>query len=153
MDLKLKLKSDLKDGMRSGETDRVSVLRLLFSVIKNKEIEKGRQVQLTDDEIISIIVTAAKQRRESIVQYKKAGREDLSEKESRELNLLLSYLPEPFSEDELRDKVKEAILKTGITEIKQMGLVMKLLVPQLRGRSEGDAIRRMVQLCLQENSG
>lgn len=152
MALKDQLKSDMKAGMRSRDMDRVSVIRLLFSTIKNKEIEKGKDAVLEDEEILALIVTAAKQRRESIAQYEKAGRNELSEKESRELQVLLSYLPEPISEEALREKVKAAIAEAGITEMKEMGRVMKTLVPALRGRAEGDAIRRMLQSCLQGNA-
>lgn len=148
MGLKEQLKSDMKTAMRSRDQDRVSVIRLLISTIKNKEIEKGKDVVLSDDDVLALIVTAAKQRRESITQFKDAGRDELAEKESGELQILSSYLPEPLSEAALREKVKAAIAETGITEMKDMGQVMKTLVPALRGRAEGDAIRRMLQSCL-----
>ncbi|MEC4677902.1 MAG: GatB/YqeY domain-containing protein [Nitrospirota bacterium] len=148
MGLKERLKSDLKTAMRSRDQERVSVIRLLISTIKNKEIEKGKDAVLSDDDILALIVTAAKQRRESITQFKDAGRDELAEKESGELQILSSYLPEPLSEAALREKVKAAIAETGITEMKDMGRVMKTLVPALRGRAEGDAIRRMLQSCL-----
>ncbi len=148
MGLKEQLKSDMKAAMRSRDSERVSVIRLLISTIKNKEIEKGKDVVLSDDDVLALIVTAAKQRRESIVQFKNAGRDELAEKESGELQVLSSYLPKPLSEEALREKVKTAIAETGITEMKDMGRVMKTLVPALRGRAEGDAIRRMLQSCL-----
>lgn len=152
MSIREQLSSDLKMAMRSRDMDRVSVIRLLLSSIKNKEIEKGKGAQLTEDEVLSLIVSAAKQRRESIDQYTQAGRSELAGKEARELDVLLGYLPKPLSEDELRAKVKEAIAAAGIAEMKQMGVVMKTLVPALRGRAEGEAIREMLQSCLQENS-
>ncbi len=152
MMIKDQLKDDLKTAMRAKEMDRVSVIRLLFSTIKNKEIEKGKDAELTEDELLSVIVSAAKQRKESIDQYTQAGRNELAEKESRELEVLMQYLPKPLSEDELRSKVKEAISAAGITEMKQMGVVMKTLVPALRGQAEGAAIRKMLQSCLQENT-
>lgn len=148
MGLREQLKDDMKVAMRSRDQERVSVIRLLIAAIKNKEIEKGKDTILADEDVLMLIVTAAKQRRESITQFKNAGRDELSEKESRELQVLLSYLPEPLSEEALREKVKAAIAETGITEMKEMGQVMKILVPALRGRAEGDAIRRMLQSCL-----
>lgn len=151
-DLLEQLRSDVKTAMRAREADRLSVLRLILSTIKNKEIEKGKDAILTDDEILSVIVTGVKQRRESIEQFTKAGRNELAEKETVELNTLLSYLPEPLSENELRTKVNEAIGEAGITEMKQMGMVLKHLVPALRGRAEGDVIRQMLQSCLQEKA-
>lgn len=150
MTLRERLKNDMKEGMRSRDQERVSVIRLLFSTIKNKEIEKGKEACLSDEEILAVIVAAAKQRRESIAQFTQAGRHELSEKESKELSVLLSYLPEPLSEEALRARVKVAIAEAGITEVKQMGMVMKTLVPELLGRAEGEAIRRMLQVCLQE---
>ncbi len=152
MNIKEQLKDDLKTAMRSRETDRVSVIRLLISTIKNKEIEKGKEAHLTEDEVLSIVVSAGKQRRESILQFTQAGRNELAEKEERELAILSHYLPKPLSEDELRAKVQEAIAESGITDMKDMGLVMKTLVPALRGRAEGDAIRKMLQSCLQGNA-
>lgn len=148
MGLREQLKDDMKTAMRSRDPERVSVIRLLISAIINKEIEKGKDTVLADEDVLALIVTAAKQRRESITQFKNAGRDELSEKESRELQVLLSYLPEPLSEEALREKVKAAIVEAGITEMKEMGQVMKILVPALRGRAEGDAIRRMLQSCL-----
>jgi len=150
--LREQLSNDMKAGMRSRDMNRVSVIRLLFSAIKNKEIEKGKDAVLGDEAILALIATAAKQRRESIAQYQQAGRNELAEKESRELQVLLSYLPEPLSEQALREKVEAAIAEAGITEMKEMGRVMKVLVPALRGRAEGDAIRRMLQSCLQGNA-
>ncbi len=152
MALREQLSNDMKAGMRSRDMNRVSVIRLLFSAIKNKEIEKGKDAVLGDEAILALIATAAKQRRESIAQYQQAGRNELAEKESRELQVLLSYLPEPLSEQALREKVEAAIAEAGITEMKEMGRVMKVLVPALRGRAEGDAIRRMLQSCLQGNA-
>ncbi|MFQ5587285.1 MAG: GatB/YqeY domain-containing protein [Nitrospiria bacterium] len=149
MGIRTQLGDDLKAAMRSRSMDRVSVIRLLLSVIKNKEIEKGKGTALTENEVLSVIVTAVKQRRESIEQYAQAGRSELAEKESQELEVLLSYLPKPLSEDELRARVNEAITEAGISEMKQMGIVMKTLVPALRGRAEGTAIRKMLQSCLQ----
>ncbi len=136
--------------MRSRDTDRVSVIRLLMATIKNKEIEKGKDVLLEDDEIMGVIVAAAKQRTESIDQYKKAERKDLVEKETKERQILQHYLPEPLTEAELQSKVSEAITQTGAVDMKNMGAVMKILVPQLLGRADGNLLRKMVQSALQD---
>lgn len=149
MELRQKLMHEMKEGMRSRDTDRVSVIRLLFATIKNKEIEKGKGTQLSDDEILKVLVSAAKQRKESIEQFSKSDRDDLVEKEKRELAILQTYLPEPLSEDALRVKVNEAISQMGATEVKQMGAVMKLLMSQLVGRADGNQLRKMVQSALQ----
>jgi len=138
--------------MRSRDALRVSVLRLLFASIKNKEIEKGKGLELSEEEILRLISTAAKQRRDSIDQFSRAGREDLANKEGEELKILMAFLPEPLSSDALRKKVEEAISLAAVTEMKEMGRLMKILVPELLGRADGNAIRQMVQSCLQKKN-
>jgi uncharacterized protein YqeY len=141
---------DMKEAMRSGDSDRLSVVRLLRSTIKNKEIEKGKGQKLTEEEILQVIASAVKQRKESIELFEKGGRQDLVEKEKKEMAILQSYLPQQISDEELRTKVKEAIVQSGASDVKQMGKVMKILVPQLVGRAEGDSISRMVRACLEQ---
>jgi len=138
--------------MRSRDALHVSVLRLLFASIKNKEIEKGKGLELSEEEILRLISTAAKQRRDSIDQFSRAGREDLANKEGEELKILMAFLPEPLSSDALRKKVEEAISLASVTEMKEMGRLMKILVPELLGRADGNAIRQMVQSCLQKKN-
>jgi len=149
MTLRQELKNEMKDGMRSRDSDRVSVIRLLFSTIKNKEIEKGLGASLSDEEILKVIVSAAKQRKESIEQFSSAGRTELAEKEERELKILQRFLPEPLSEEALKAKVAEAIAEVGAIEMRQMGAVMKVLVPQLMGLADGNVLRKLVQAALQ----
>lgn len=140
---------EMKEGMRAGDTDRVSVIRLLRATLKNKEIEKGKGQTLTEEEVLKIVSTAVKQCREAIELFSKGGREDLVQKENKELTILQSFLPKPLSEDELRTKVEEAIAASGANGMKQMGLVMKRLMPELLGRAEGNIVRQMVQVCLE----
>ncbi len=149
MSLRLKLREAMKEAMRSRDTDRLSVIRLLFSTIKNKEIEKGKDAQLNDDEILKVIAAAAKQRKESIEQYRQAERSDLVEKENKELLILQTYLPEPLTEAEVQAEVDEAITHVGASEMKHMGSVMKILVPKLMGRVDGNLLRKTVQAALQ----
>lgn len=149
MTLRQELKDEMKDGMRSRDSGRVSVIRLLFSTIKNKEIEKGVGSSLSDEEILKVIASAAKQRKESIEQFSNAGREELAEKERQELKVLQRFLPEPLSEEALQAKVAEAIAEAGASEMRQMGAVMKILVPQLTGRADGNVLRKLVQTALQ----
>ena len=140
----------MKEGMRAGDSERVSVVRLLRSTIKNKEIDKGKGQKLTEEEVLQVIASAVKQRKESIELFEKGGRQDLADKEKKEMAILQSYLPQPISDEELRAKVKEAIAQSGANDVKQMGKVMKILVPQLVGRAEGDSISRMVRACLEQ---
>ncbi|HEY5599589.1 MAG TPA: GatB/YqeY domain-containing protein [Candidatus Manganitrophaceae bacterium] len=150
MTLQQKLTDEMKAGMRAGDTDRVSVIRLLRASIKNKEIEKGKGQTLSDEEILQVIASAVKQRKESIEQFAKGGREDLVEKEKRELAILQSFLPQPISDEELRLKIREAIAEAGATDIKQMGMVMKILMPRLVGKAEGNAVSQMVRTMLEK---
>jgi len=140
---------EMKAGMRAGDTDRVGVIRLLRATLKNKEIEKGKGQTLTEEEVLKIVSTAVKQCREAIEMFSKGGREDLVQKENKELSILQSFLPKPLSEEELRTRVEEAIVASGAKGMKQMGLVMKRVMPGLLGRAEGTIVRKMVQACLE----
>lgn len=134
--------------MRTGDAARLSVIRLLRSAIKNKEIDKGKGQKLTEEEVLQLISSAMKQRRESIEQFAKGGRQDLVEQEEKELTILQSFLPEQISDEALRIKVQEAIAQSGATDVKEMGKVMKLLIPQLVGKAEGNKISQVVRECL-----
>src|SRR3972149_1470709 len=111
--------------MKSGERLKTSVIRLLSSVIKNREIEK--RGELDDQEIIQAVVASCKLRKEAIEQYVKGGRNDLAAKEEAELKLLESYLPPPLSSEELRKKIEEALAASQASSLKDMGKVMALL--------------------------
>ncbi|MBI3803938.1 MAG: GatB/YqeY domain-containing protein [Nitrospirae bacterium] len=143
-----KLAEELKGAMRTGDAARLSVIRLLRSAIKNKEIDKGKGQKLTEEEVLQLISSAMKQRRESIEQFAKGGRQDLVEQEEKELTILQSFLPEQISDEALRIKVQEAIAQSGATDVKEMGKVMKLLIPQLVGKAEGNKISQVVRECL-----
>ncbi len=148
MDIKLRLVTEMKEGMKSGDTARVSVIRMLRSTIKNKEIDKGIGQTLTDDEVLQVITSAVKQRKESMAQFETGGRADLVEQERKELAILTSFLPEQLSEAELQQKVTEAISEAGATSIKQMGEVMKLLTPRLVGKADGKVVSDLVRSLL-----
>lgn len=168
MAIKDQLTQDLKAAMRDGDKVRVSVLRLLGSLIKNREVakrtelakaagEKGNplsgselegQSQLSDAEVIQAITSACKQRRESIELYQKGNRADLVSSEEAELKVLESYLPQALAPEELRAKVAEAIKAVGATSVKEMGKVMNVLMPQVQGRADGKAVSEMVREAL-----
>ncbi len=139
---------DLKEAMKSGDRLKTSVIRLLSSAIKNREIEK--RGELDDQEIIQAVVASCKLRKEAIEQYVKGGRNDLAAKEEAELKLLESYLPPPFSPEELRQKVDEAILASSATSLKDMGKVMALLMPEIAGRADGKVASQMVREALSQ---
>ena len=151
MGLKEKIKLNLNSSLKEKKTLAVSVLRQLLAAILNKEKEKRfktkeeKDVQLTDEELIEVISSEVKKRRESILEFEKGKRQDLVEKEKKELEILEKYLPEQLSEEEIRKLTKEAIEKTDVREIKNMGKVMAELMPKIKGRAEGALVSKIVK--------
>ena len=135
MSLRNRLDQDLMDAMRNRDVLRRSVLRLLRSAIQNEEIEK--QTALDDDGVIAVLARQVRQRRESIDAFAKGGRQDLVEKEKSELALLLEYLPEQMSGEEITGLVQNAIDQTGATGPQDLGKIMGLVMPQVKGKAEG----------------
>lgn len=147
---KEKLQQELKTAMLAKDNVKVSVVRLLISSIKNFEIQKGGAgYEANDEEIIQVISKEAKQRKDSIEEYKKADRQELVEKETAELKILESYLPEQLSEVEVRNIVEETISETGATNIKDMGKVMGALTPKLKGKADMSFVSEVVKSNLQ----
>ncbi|RME68731.1 MAG: GatB/YqeY domain-containing protein [Nitrospirae bacterium] len=144
--LKERIESDLKEAMKASDTLRVSTLRLIKSAIKNKEIDKGGS--LGDDEVIQVLSSLVKQRRESVEMYQKAGRKDLAEKEEAEIKIIQSYMPEQLSDEEIREIIAEAIKQTGATSMKDMGKVMKTVMAKVKGRADGKKVNEMVRQAL-----
>ena len=143
MSLLNRLTEELKEALRAGNHTKLSVIRLLKSSIKNREIEK--MAPLTDEEVIGIIMTALKQRRESIEQFQKGGREDLVQKEKSELEVLQTFLPQQLSEEELVGEIQAVIREVGASSPKDMGKVMKILMIRLKGRAEGAKVSSLVK--------
>ena len=135
-----RIDADLKEGMRSKNELQTSVLRMLKSAIKYKEVEPGATGPLDEPAILQVIATLIKQRRDSVEQFKSGGRPELAEKEEQEISVLQNYLPKQLSADELRAEVQAAITEAGAKSAKDMGAVMKLVSPRLQGRAEGRAI-------------
>lgn len=150
--LQQRLMDEMKSAMREGDTLRLSVIRMLRAATKNKEIEKGRDNPLTEADIISTIASAAKQRKDSIEQFTKGGRQDLAEKEEKELKILETFLPPPLSLDEVKAKVLAVIQEEGAQGPRDMGKVMKKLMPELGGRIDGSEVSRLVQELLRRPS-
>ena len=143
MTLHDRLSGDLKESLKSGNSIKCSVIRLLKSAVKYREIEK--KAPLSDDEVIEVIMSGIKQRRDSIEQFSKGGRSDLVEKESTEIGILQAYLPQPLTDEELADEVKAVMKEVGATSAKDMGKIMKALMPRLKGRAEGTKISSIVK--------
>jgi len=140
------LNADVKSAMKSGDKFRTETLRNLKSAIKYAEIEAGGS--LSDGDVQAVVAKQAKQRRDSIAEFEKAGRTDLVEKEAAELALLQTYLPEQLSEEAITEKAKAVIAELGVTNMKGMGQVMKQLMPQLQGQADGKVVSNVVRQLL-----
>ncbi len=134
-----RLDADLKEAMRAKDELKTSVIRMAKSAIKYKEVEGTNKV-LDEAGILNVLTTMVKQRRDSIEQYKAGGRADLAEKEEKELALIQSYLPQQLSAAELTAEVAKAIGEAGAKGPKDMGNVMKIVTPRLKGKAEGKLI-------------
>jgi uncharacterized protein len=141
--LREKIATDMRDAMKAREQARVATLRMLMAAVKNAEVEKLHE--LSDDEVLEVVAREAKRRRESIDAFEKGGRSDLVEKETAELNVLEAYLPAKLSDEQLVELVDEAVAETGATTPKQMGEVMKALMPKIRGRADGAQVSALVK--------
>ncbi len=136
------IKKDLIEAQKSGDRFKVNCLRFFLSALKNREIELRRE--LTDEDVVEVAQRLAKQRRESIEGFKRGGRTDLVEKEEKELAILKEYLPEELSEEEIKRLAKECIEEVSATSKKDMGKVMKALMPKVKGRADGKLVQRIV---------
>ncbi len=143
MNLKERLMEEMKDSMKKGEQIKLSAIRMVRAGIKNKEIELGRE--LNDEDVIGVIKSAIKQRKDSYVQFLNAKRMDLAEKEKKEIEVLSVYLPEQMSEDDIKKRVREIISEMGVTTSKDLGRVMKVLMPELKGKADGNTVNKIAK--------
>ena len=134
----------MTEAMRNKDQLRLSVLRMMKSAIKNKEIEKMKP--LDDGEALSVLNTLVKQRKDSVDQFRKGGREELAQKEESEIKIIEEYLPAAASEDDIRKAIEEAVQETGASSTKDMGKVMKAALARLAGKSaDGSRVSQMVK--------
>jgi uncharacterized protein len=146
MALEQQIDEDLKKAMRAKDAVRMSVLRMLKAALKNAAIEKGgADGQLTDMDATAVIRKQVKQRQDSIESFQKGGRAELVEKEKAEMAVLIAYLPQAMSEEDLRKMVAETIAEVGTTSRAQIGAVMKALAPKVAGRADGRTLSAEVQ--------
>ena len=149
MSLRDTILKDVTDAMKSGDKVRVGTLRLVKAEIQNREVdvraEKGADYRLGDDEVTAVLTRAAKQRRESVESFRAGGREDLAVREEQELAIVEAYLPRQLSEDDVRELIAAAIAETGATSPRDIGAVMKVLMPQVKGRADGKSVNRLVK--------
>ena len=156
MGLKEQLSGDLKDAMRSGDARRRDVLRGLLTAISNTEIarvnvkaEAAGRTELTDPDVLDVIQKQAKQRRESIEEFRKGGRADLAEVEEAELAILSAYLPQQLTRDEVAAQVREIIAETSASSPSDKAKVMPVAIARMKGRADGRLINEVVMALLQ----
>src|SRR6266568_862615 len=166
---KLQLKEELKQSMLARDSEKTSVLRMILSSLKNFEMKKDEEeyenklkeaggdsnnlninetksnYEATEEDVQEILQKQAKQRRDSIEQFKAGGRDELAEKETKELQLLESYLPQQMAEEEVKKLVDEAVAATGATRATDMGKVMGALMPKVKGKADGSLVSRLVK--------
>ncbi|MBC8213495.1 MAG: GatB/YqeY domain-containing protein [Candidatus Marinimicrobia bacterium] len=138
-----KFQEELKTAMKSGDKKRITAIRNIFGKLKARKIDKGEE--LTDDESMKIIQSSVKQLKDSIEQYKNAGRDDLAEAESYELSFLEQYLPKQMGEDELKVIVKKIIGETGASSQADIGKVMGPLMKDIAGKADGKMAQQIVR--------
>lgn len=163
--MKQTIEKELRESMLAKDQVKTGTLRMLLAAINNKEIEKRTKMskenpsakeaelqeksKLSDEEIGHVVMGEAKKHRESIEMFQKGNRQDLVDKETKELEVLQAYLPEQLSEGEIKKLVQDAIAKTGATSPKDMGKVMGVLMPQLKGRADGALVSKIIKELLQ----
>ncbi len=132
----------MKQAMKDKETLKLSVIRMLKSSLKNEEINLGRS--LNEEEELSILSRELKMRQDSLQEFENAGRTDLADKTRLEIDIVKSYLPAQLGADELRDIIREAVTASGATSKKDMGKVMGILIPKVKGRADGKLVNQLV---------
>ena len=144
--LKKKLQEELKQSMLARNVLKTSVLRMLLSALNYYEIQKGGAgYEATDEDVLTVIQKEAKQRRDSIEEFKKANRMELVDKETKELEMLQAYLPQQMSEEEIKSLIKDSINQTGAKTIADMGKVMGILMPKVKGKADGGLVSKIVK--------
>lgn len=146
--LKQTIQNDLNKAVKESNELIRSTLRMVLAAISNKEKEKKyktKEEELTEEEIIDVISSEAKKRKEAIIEYEKGERKDLADKEKAELKVLKNYLPEQLSEHEIKKLAQQVIEKTGVSEMKDMGKVMAELMPELKGKADGNTVSQIVK--------
>ncbi len=142
-ELKDRILEDTRDAMRARDKARLGVLRLITAAIKQKEVDE--RTELDDAAVLAVLEKMVKQRRDSIAQYEKAGRDDLREVEEFELGIIQTYLPAPLSAEEIDALIDAAIAETGAASMKDMGRLMGILKPRLAGRADMGQVSQAIK--------
>jgi uncharacterized protein len=146
VNLSERLSEDMKQAMKAKEKIRLSVIRMVRSAVKNKEIESG--APLPDEEVLNVIQKELKQRRDSLQAFESAGRSDLIQEAQAEIEVLTAYLPTQLSEEDVRKLAEEVIAELGANSKADMGKVMSGLMPKVRGKADGKLVQQVVQSLL-----
>ena len=146
MSIKDTLTNDMKEAMKAKEKDRLAVIRMVRGAIKQIEIDSKKE--LDDEAVIGVISKEVKMRKDSVEEFKKGGREDLVAKTEAEIAVLMPYLPQQLSEDEIRSLVQAAVEQVGASSPKDMGKVMGVLMPKVKGRADGQLVNTIVKEAL-----
>jgi uncharacterized protein YqeY len=143
MTLKAKITEDMKDAMRAKDAPRLSAIRLLLAAMKQKEVDE--RVELSDADVVTIIDKMQKQRRDSIAQYEKGGRQDLADVEKFEMGVLQTYMPQALSDAEVEAEIAAAIQAAGAKAMSDMGKVMAVLKPKLAGKADMGKVSALIR--------
>jgi len=143
VNLKEKINSEMVSAAKAKDKIKLSAIRMIKSALHNKEIDLKRE--LSDEELLQVLSSIVKQRKDSIEQFRKGGRVDLVEKEEKELAVVQFFMPEQLSEEEIEEEIEKAIEDVGAVSIKDMGKVMKVVMPRLTGRADGKIVSDKVK--------
>ena len=146
-----RIDNEMKDAARAQQKLRLGTLRMLKSAMKYREIETGKPLE--DAEVVGVVATLIKQRRDSAAQYTAGGRPELANTENEEIKILEAFLPRQLTDDELSALVQEAVLASGAKSPKEMGAVMKALMPKVAGTAEGKRVSDAVKAALSKLGG
>lgn len=144
MSLLERLNNDMKQAMKSKEKDKLTVIRMIKASLQNEAIKLGKQ-ELSEEEELAILSREMKQRKDSLHEFDKAGRQDLVEKLRQEMSIVELYMPKQLSEEEIADIVKQAIVEVEATSKADMGKVMSVVIPKVKGKADGSLVNKLVQ--------
>ncbi|NIS10322.1 MAG: GatB/YqeY domain-containing protein [Candidatus Dadabacteria bacterium] len=144
MSLQNKISEEIKEALRGQQKLKLSVLRMLQASIKNKIIDTG-QKELSDEQIITVVNSEIKKRRDSVSEFEKVGRQDAVQAEKDEIAILMEYMPEQMSEEEIVNLIEGSIAELNVESIKDLGKLMKALMPKVKGKADGNLVNRLVR--------
>jgi len=145
MSIEQQINEDIKTALKAGKKDEVATYRTLMAQIKDERIKLRVKRDLTEEDVVGVVLNAAKKRKESIEMYRQGNREDLVDKEEKELLLLQKYLPAQLSENDISDVVNQIIQQTNATSIKDLGKVMGMAMKELKGKADGQLVQNLVR--------